>query len=93
MNIIENIEANDASVTAAVCENAALYGAAPERDEFDSRDVWDADDAMDAVSEAFRIRASHRTASSSPTSARACSGVSSTCSTHRPSASTAPPTG
>ena len=45
------------SVTATVCENAALYGAAPERDEFDSREVWDRDDALDAVSEAFRIMA------------------------------------
>ena len=43
------------SVTATVCENAQLYGATPERDEFDPREVWDEDDAMDAVSEAFRI--------------------------------------
>ena len=81
MNIIENIERSEAqSVTAAVCENAALYGAAPERDEFDTRDVWDADDAIDAVLESFRIlaRASARTAPSSATSARACSGASST---------------
>ena len=45
------------SVTATVCENAALYGATPERDELDTREVWDADDATDAVSEAFRILA------------------------------------
>ena len=43
------------SVTATVCENAQLYGATPERGEFDPRDIWDRDDAMDAVSEAFRI--------------------------------------
>ena len=58
MNIIENIdtvETGGQSITATVCENAALYGAAPERDEFDSRDVWDADDAMEAVLESFRI--------------------------------------
>ena len=56
MNIIDNIEQSEAhSVTAAVCENAALYGAAPERDEFDTRDVWDGDDAIDAVHESFRI--------------------------------------
>ena len=74
---IDNTQAQ--SVTATVCENAQLYGATPERDEFDPREVWDADDAMDAVSEAFRIIAEgvgHRTASSSPTSARACSGGS-----------------
>ena len=43
------------SVTATVCENAQLFGATPERDEFDPREVWDEDDALDAVSEAFRI--------------------------------------
>ena len=45
------------SVTATVCENAQLFGAAPERDEFDPRDIWDRDDALDALSEAFRIMA------------------------------------
>ena len=58
MSIIENIDTIESagqSATATVCENAALFGAAPERGEFDSREVWDADDATDAVSEAFRI--------------------------------------
>ena len=54
---IDTIESAEQSVTATVCENAALYGAAPERGEFDSREIWDADDATDAVSEAFRILA------------------------------------
>ncbi len=54
-DINQNIEAQDSSVTANVCENAALYGAAPERDEFDTREVWDGDDALAAVSESFRI--------------------------------------
>ena len=45
------------SMTATICENAQLYGATPERGEFDPREVWDADDATDAVSEAFRILA------------------------------------
>ena len=97
MNIIDNIERNEAqSVTAAVCENAALYGAAPERDEFDTRDVWDADDAIDAVLESFRIlspKASVRTAPSSATSARAwLVGLRQHDRQPRPSASTAPPT-
>ena len=48
---------NARSPTAMVCENAQLFGTTPERDEFDPREVWDADDAMDAVSEAFRILA------------------------------------
>ena len=56
--IIENIdtvESTEHSVTATVCDNAALYGATPERDEFDPRVVWDKDDALTAVEEAFRI--------------------------------------
>ena len=57
MTLIENIEAQDHSITATICENAALYGAAPEKGEFDTREVWDADDALCAVGEAFRIMA------------------------------------
>ena len=49
MNIIEQIETHAHSATAAACDHAALYGATPERDEFDTRDVWDADDAIEAV--------------------------------------------
>ena len=45
------------SATAAICENARLFGATPERGEFDPREVWDRDEATDAVSEAFRILA------------------------------------
>ena len=52
---IDTIDTQAQSVTATICENAALYGATPERGEFDPRDVWDRDDAMQAVSEAFRI--------------------------------------
>ncbi len=44
-----------ASQTAAICENLALYGAAPERGELDSREVWDEDDATEALGEAIRI--------------------------------------
>ena len=50
-------EHHAASATATVCEHAALFGAAPERGEFDPRDIWDEDDALAAVSEAFRILA------------------------------------
>ncbi len=52
---IDTIEKRGQSATATACENAALYGATPGRDEFDTREVWDEDDALDAVSEAFRI--------------------------------------
>ncbi len=44
-----------ASATAAVCDSIALYGASPERGELDSREVWDEDDALDALSEAIRV--------------------------------------
>ena len=55
---IDNIDTRQhQSVTATVCENAQLFGATPERDEFDPRDVWDRDDALEAVGEAFRILA------------------------------------
>ena len=54
---IDTIETGAQSVTTTVCENAALYGAAPERGEFDTRDVWDRDDATGALAEAFRILA------------------------------------
>ncbi len=52
---IDTIETAGQSVTATICENAALYGATPERDEFDTREVWDHDSATGAVIEAFRI--------------------------------------
>ena len=57
LDFTESLEAGEASVTAAVCEQARLYGATPERDEFDTRDVWDEDDATFALQEAFRILA------------------------------------
>ena len=44
-----------ASPTAAVCESMALYGASPERGELDSREVWDHEDAIEALSEAIRV--------------------------------------
>ena len=43
------------SVTATVCENAALFGTTREPGEHDPRDIWDRDDAIAAMSEAFRI--------------------------------------
>ncbi len=58
MTAIETIDSQEAqSVTHAICESAALYGATPERGEFDTREVWDRDDALTAVGEAFRILA------------------------------------
>ena len=54
---INRIDTQQQSVTATVCENAQLFGATPERGEYDPREVWDRDDAIDAVVEAFRILA------------------------------------
>ena len=44
-----------ASATATVCESLATFGAAPERGELDSREVWDKDDAIEALGEAIRV--------------------------------------
>ena len=41
MNNLETIESQEQSFTAMVCEQAALFGATPGRDEFDNRVVWD----------------------------------------------------
>ena len=57
MDDINSIDTQAQSVTATICEQARVYGATPERGEFDPRAVWDEDDAMEAVSEAFRILA------------------------------------
>ena len=54
---IETLETGEESVTAAICQQAQLFGATPDRDEFDTRDVWDEDDATCALLEAFRILA------------------------------------
>ena len=45
------------SATATVCDNMQLFGATPDRDEFDNRDVWDREDALPALREAIRILA------------------------------------
>ena len=52
---IDSIDTENQSATAAICEQAQLFGATPERGEFDPREVWDQDDATAAMSEAFRI--------------------------------------
>ena len=52
LEMLDTIATPTASPTAAVCESLALFGAAPERDEFDS---WDADDAIEALAEAIRV--------------------------------------
>ncbi len=53
--MIDTVATPSASATATVCESMALFGAAPERGELDSRVVWDEDDAIEALSEAIRV--------------------------------------
>ena len=48
-------DTNIKTATVTVCENMALFGASPERDEFDSREIWDEDDATEALGEAIRV--------------------------------------
>ena len=86
------ISTETSSQTAMACEQAALFGATPGPDEFDNREIWNEDEALAGIEEAIHILAgvpSHRTARSSPTNARACSGASSMHCTPRSSASTA----
>ena len=78
MHELDTMSERNQSITATVCDQAALFGAIPDRDEFDSREVWDPENALSAVTEAFGIMARGvlPTEPSSPTSGKACSGGS-----------------
>ena len=79
MTDIDSIDSQAQSVTATVCENAQLYGATPERGEFDPREVWDRRRRHLRSQRSVphpRRRASGRTGSRWPTNARASSGGS-----------------
>ena len=54
MNTINHTET---SSTAAVCENLALFGGAPELGETDTRVIWDEDEALAGIEQAVRILA------------------------------------
>ena len=54
---IDNIADNGQSIMAMACENAQLFGATPEPDETDSRDVWDQDESIDFVRASFQLLA------------------------------------
>ena len=74
------ISTETSSQTAMACEQAALFGATPGRDEFDNREIWNEEEALAGIEEAIHILAGAvalKTARSSPTNARASSGVSS----------------
>ena len=44
-----------ATATATVCDNLALFGGDPDRDDFDTRETWDRSEAEFALSEAIAI--------------------------------------
>ena len=50
-------ETQNESFTAMICDQAALFGATPGPDEFDSRTVWDETESTDAVLRAFHVLA------------------------------------
>ena len=57
MHEVDNIEAQNESFTAMVCEQAALFGATPGPDEFDNRPVWGEAESTAAVLKAFHLLA------------------------------------
>lgn len=42
------------TATAAVCDNLAVFGGGPDRDEFDTREIWDSSEAQYALCQATR---------------------------------------
>ncbi len=57
MHEVDNIEAQNESFTAMVCEQAQLFGATPGPDEFDNRPVWGEAESTAAVLKAFHLLA------------------------------------
>ncbi len=57
MHEVDNIEAQNESFTAMVCEQAALFGATPGPDEFDNRPVWGEAESTAGVLKAFHLLA------------------------------------
>ena len=55
IDTIANLDDQSSSTTAAACEAMQRYGATPGDNELDTRDVWDADDAIDALGEAIQL--------------------------------------
>ena len=51
------ISTETSSQTAMACEQAALFGATPGRDEFDNREIWNEDEALAGIEEAIHILA------------------------------------
>ena len=51
------ISTETSSQTAMTCEQAALFGATPGRDEFDNREIWNKEEALAGIEEAIHILA------------------------------------
>ena len=51
------ISTETSSQTAMACEQAALFGATPGRDEFDNREIWNEEEALAGIEEAIHILA------------------------------------
>ena len=61
IDTIANLDDQSSSTTAAACEAMQRYGAAPGENELDTRDVWDANPAIDALGEAIQLIAANIT--------------------------------
>ena len=55
IDTIANLDDQTSSATAAACEAMQRYGTTPGDKEIDTRDVWDADNAIDALGEAIQL--------------------------------------
>ena len=51
------ISTETSSQTAMACEQAALFGATPGRDEFDNREIWNEEETLAGIEEAIHILA------------------------------------
>ena len=54
---MSTINHTETSPTAAVCENLALFGGAPELGETDTRVIWDEDEALAGIQQVVHILA------------------------------------
>ena len=54
---MQDVISTETSQTAMACEQAALFGATPGRDEFDNREIWNEDEALAGIEEAIHILA------------------------------------
>ena len=51
------ISIETSSQTAMACDQAVLFGATPDSDEFDNREIWNEEEALSGIEEAIHILA------------------------------------